>query len=211
MNIELVNEIRSLVEEYINEVSDDLVNRVKNERMKRFDSAVDRALKVLKDPNSTEEEKDKERIIHDKVLTKVKRNKELVKKRDDNFSKRVENFRNKLLKAGYGNVKKAGEDHSNAVLNQGLRNKLEKSLSVSESCLNDILDLVEGEIIDFQKKRKEKVLDRNAHKMADIFRSGAVKITNTGGLIGDPQAIKRVAEIEKENRDVGLGRKVGLN
>jgi molybdopterin biosynthesis enzyme len=75
----------------------------------------------------------------------------------------------------------------------------------------EFLTLVEGEIIDFQKKRKEKVLDRNAYKMADILRSGKLKVTKTGQLMGDPEAMKQVKDIEKENKEVGLGRKVGLN
>lgn len=86
-----------------------------------------------------------------------------------------------------------------------------ENLEISEACLIDILNLVEGEIIDFQKKRKEKVLDRNAYKMADILRSGALKVTKNGTLMGDPEAMKKVKDIEKENREVGLGRKVGLN
>ena len=75
----------------------------------------------------------------------------------------------------------------------------------------EFLTLVEGEIIDFQKKRKEKVLDRNAYKMADILRSGKLKVTKTGQLMGDPEAMKQIKDIEKENKEVGLGRKVGLN
>ena len=57
----------------------------------------------------------------------------------------------------YGNSKKAEEEHKNAELNQGLRNKLEKiykgkegtpvieellTLSISEACLDEILDLI---------------------------------------------------------------------
>lgn len=73
---------------------------------------------------------------------------------------------------------------------------------ISESCLNDILDLVEGNIIDFQEKRKDKVLDKNAHEVASLFRNKNVRITNTGGLIGDPQAIKRIGQIEQSNNEV---------
>ena len=75
----------------------------------------------------------------------------------------------------------------------------------------EFLTLVEGEIIDFQKKCKEKILNRNAYKLADIFRSGKLKVTKTGQLMGDPEAMKQVKDIEKENKEVGLGRKVGLN
>ena len=87
---------------------------------------------------------------------------------------------------------------------------LEELVNVTE----ELLSLVEGDIIDFQKKRKEIVLDRNAHKLANMMRSGeldGVRTTSSGELIGDPIAIKKVKDIEKENREVGLGRKVGLN
>ena len=80
--------------------------------------------------------------------------------------------------------------------------------NISEACLEDILKLLEGEVISFQAKRKEKVLDRNAHKMADILRNGNVRITKTGTLIGNPESLKKVKEIEKENQEVGLGKKV---
>ena len=89
-----------------------------------------------------------------------------------------------------------------------------KNLNISENCLKDILFLIEGDIIDFQKKRKEKILDRNAHRLADMVRNGeldGLKTTSTGELIGDPVALKKVKDIEKENREVGLGRKVGLS
>lgn len=89
-----------------------------------------------------------------------------------------------------------------------------KNLNISENCLKDILFLIEGDIIDFQKKRKEIVLDRNAHKLANMMRNGeldGLRTTSTGELIGDPVALKKVKDIEKENREVGLGRKVGLS
>ena len=88
------------------------------------------------------------------------------------------------------------------------------NLNISEKCLQDILALVEADIIDFQQKRKEKVLDRNAHKLAAMIRSGeldGLRTTSSGELIGDPVALKKVKDIEKENREVGLGRKAGLN
>ena len=84
--------------------------------------------------------------------------------------------------------------------------KIIENLKVSKSCIKDIIVLVEGDIVDFQIKRKEKVLDKNAHKMADIIRSGKVRVTKGGTLIGDPRALNKVREIEKENEEVGLGR-----
>ena len=89
-----------------------------------------------------------------------------------------------------------------------------ENLNISEACKSELVNLIEGDIIDFQKKRKEKILDRNAHKMADMIRNGeldGLRTTSNGSLIGDPIALKKVKDIEKENREVGLGRKVGLD
>ena len=85
--------------------------------------------------------------------------------------------------------------------------KITENLKVSESCIKDIIALVEGDIIDFQAKRKEKVLDKNAYKMADIIRSGKVRVTKGGTLIGDPSSLNKIKDIEKENKEVGLGSK----
>lgn len=88
-----------------------------------------------------------------------------------------------------------------------------KNLNISEKCYKEIITLIEGEIIDFQKKRKEIILDRNAHKLANMIRNGeldGLRTTTSGELIGDPIALKKVKDIEKENKEVGLGRKVGL-
>ena len=65
--------------------------------------------------------------------------------------------------------------------------------------------LIEGELIDFQQKRKEKVLDRNAHKMAEMMQDGslnAVRVLPNMELIGDPAAIKKVKDIQAENEEV---------
>lgn len=230
MNIELVNEIRSLIEEYISEVSDELVSRVKNKRQENYDNAIKavispeferRAYNAIRN-NDMEEAKKLGKEHKDLVSNRTKKKEKLEKFKDleaqrssrqFNNKAKLERFRSKLIDKGinYKETKKAGEEHNNALINQGLRNKLEKSLKVSESCLSNLITLIEGEIIDFQKKRKEKVLDRNAYKMAGILRSGKLKVTRTGELIGDPEAMKQVKDIEKENREVGLGRKVGLN
>lgn len=79
--------------------------------------------------------------------------------------------------------------------------------------LEDLISLIEGELIDFQEKRKQKVLDRNAHKMAEMMQDGslnAVRVLPNNELIGDPVAIKKVKDIQKENAEViGKCRKHG--
>jgi hypothetical protein len=215
MNIELVNEIKSLVEEYISEVSDETIKKARAKRVSNVEKTRDKFFKVSN--NGTPEEIEKaEKEWHEagSKLMNIDKLRNLRNFRKDEERTALARFKEKLLNRKPQTVRetrKAKEEHDNALINQGLRNKLEKSLKVSESCLNDIMLLIEGEIIDFQKKRKEKVLDRNAYKMADILSSGKLKVTKTGQLMGDPEAMKQIKDIEKENKEVGLGRKVGLN
>ena len=76
----------------------------------------------------------------------------------------------------------------------------------------DLIRLLE-EIIDFQEKRKQKVLDKNAEKMAQMMQDGsldAVRVLPNNELIGDPVAIKKVKDIQAENKEViGKCRKHG--
>jgi hypothetical protein len=55
--------------------------------------------------------------------------------------------------------------------------------------------------------------DRNAHKMAEMMQDGslnAVRVLPNNELIGDPVAIKKVKDIQKENAEViGKCRKHG--
>ena len=71
--------------------------------------------------------------------------------------------------------------------------------------LEDLASLIEGELINFQEKRKQKVLDRNAEKMAQMMQDGslnAVRVLPNKELIGDPAAIKKVKDIQAENEEV---------
>lgn len=77
--------------------------------------------------------------------------------------------------------------------------------SANESLFEQIISIIEGELIDFQKKRKEKILDRNLQKMQDMMTNGemrAVRVLPNNELIGDPTAIKKIKDIEAENREV---------
>ena len=88
------------------------------------------------------------------------------------------------------------------------------NLNISEECFQDIISLIEGELIDFQEKRKEKVLDKNAHKLANMIKNGELKslrVLKNGELMGFPEQIKKVKDIEKENQEVGLGKRWQTN
>ena len=85
-----------------------------------------------------------------------------------------------------------------------------ENLNISESCFNDIVALIEAKIIDFQQKRKEHVLNKNAQKMNDLFASGAtnaIRILPNGEPIGDPYVVKALKDIKRENNEV-MGKKV---
>lgn len=85
-----------------------------------------------------------------------------------------------------------------------------ENLNMSESCFNDIVALIEAKIIDFQQKRKEKILNKNAQKMNDLLTSGAtdaVRILPNGEPMGDPYVVKALKDIKRENDEV-MGKKV---
>ena len=76
------------------------------------------------------------------------------------------------------------------------------------------MSLIEGDIIDFQEKRKEKVLDKNAHKLANMITNGelrSLRVLPNGELLGLHDQVKKVKDIEKENREVGLGKRFKQN
>lgn len=80
-----------------------------------------------------------------------------------------------------------------------------KNLPISESCFNDIIKLVEAKIIDFNQKRMNKVLTKNAQKMNDLFDSGAtnaIRILPNGEPMGDPYVVNQLKQMRKENNEV---------
>jgi hypothetical protein len=79
-----------------------------------------------------------------------------------------------------------------------------ETLSVSEECFKDIITLIEGKVIDFQRKRMDKVLDTNANRLAKMVRNGelnALRFLSNGELIGEPSAVKKVKEINQSNSE----------
>lgn len=75
----------------------------------------------------------------------------------------------------------------------------------SEELFEELIKLIEGDVINFQEKRRDKILDRNAHKLAELARNGeldGLKFTATGEVIGDPVARNKYKEIEDESKEV---------
>ena len=200
MREELFEEILSLVEEFINELDDETVRSVYPEREKRYKEAKDRMANALEDKK---EEAAKEVAKEGKKLDRYK---ELAAWRALRHSSALADFKEKLLNRKPQTPKQtqqAGSDHANAMIDQHLRNKLEKAFS--NECFESLISLIEGELIDFQEKRKQKVLDRNAEKMAKMMQDGslnAVRVLPNHELMGDPVAVKMVKDIQKENEEV---------
>ena len=208
MDENLVKKLVEIAEEYINELDDETVNSSNDKRKKAVKDAMAKYLEAKK--NNDAEGMHQAEQEEWAASKKLERNNELKEKREKRIAKKVADFREKLINtpANAKASKQAGIEHADAMINQYLRDKLEKSLKesfVSEACIKDILSLVEGELINFQEKRKQKVLDRNAIKMAKMMQDGslnAVRVLPNNELIGDPTAIKMVKDIQKENADV---------
>lgn len=206
---------------FINELYDETVQSAGDKRRANSNKAFEKYQKAKEE--GTPEEIEKARQEDTKAARKLDKYERLKRSRATRKraeSRKLEEFRDNLIKRTFNakDMKQAEKEALDAQLNQGLRNKLERSLreslNISESCLEQLLDLIEGEIIDFQQKRKEKVLDRNAKRMAEMMMNGelnGVRATRNGSeLIGDPAAIKKVKEIEAENKEViGKCRKHG--
>ena len=201
MREELFEEILSLVEEYINELDLSTMQSSNDKRKENWENSLDDYLKASKEGD--EDKKEEENLKSLKARNKFYKNSELTKKR---IAQKVADFKEKLINKKPQTAKetqKAASDHANAMIDQHYRNKLEKVFS--NECFESLMFLIEGELIDFQQKRKEKVLDRNAHKMAEMMQDGslnAVRVLPNMELIGDPVAIKKVKDIQAENEEV---------
>ena len=144
MNI--YEDLISLLEEFINELDDETVN---NSAEKRYDNevkAIDKYLEAVRKNNKNydAEEVQKAREEGRTAREKYQRNQELRNKRNKRRQKALDDFKERLLnrKQTPKETQKAGSDHDNAIIDQHLRNKLEKTFS--NECFEEILSLVEG-------------------------------------------------------------------
>ena len=201
MREEFFEEILSLVDEFINELDLSTMQSSNDKRKENWENSLDDYLKASKEGD--EDKKEEENLKSLKARNKFYKNSELTKKR---IAQKVADFKEKLINKKPQTPKQtqqAASDHANAMIDQHLRNKLEKAFS--NECFESLISLIEGELIDFQEKRKQKVLDRNAEKMAKMMQDGslnAVRVLPNHELIGDPVAIKMVKDIQKENEEV---------
>ena len=206
---ECFEEILSLVEEFINELDTETVQAVYDKRRQNSLDADRKLTAALKDPESSE---DKINSLTKNALdadAKFSKNVNLVGARNKRHEKALADFKERLLnrKPQKASVTdKAGSDHDNAIIDQHYRSKLEKTFS--NECLEEIISLIEGKVIDFQEKRRDKVLNKNAEEFARMARGGeleAVRILPNGEFMGDPHYVGKINKIKKENEEV-MGR-----
>lgn len=211
MREELFEEILSLVEEFINELDDETVASAAEKRQQAVHKAHDEFLKTIRDKSKSGEEVEAAALRGHIEDEKLRRNKELTSKRDERRTRALADFKERLLNKKPqtpAETQRAGSEHANAIIDQHYRNKLEKALQVSNECFEEIISLIEGDVIDFKEKRREKILDRNAHKFADMVKNReleAVRILPNGEFMGDPHYVKKLNDIKKENEQV-MGR-----
>ena len=207
MNKKSVNELLNLIEEFINEVSDELVNRVEAGRESNWEKA----------RQDLEKEKTPEnQAAYDKALKKLQGSSNLRLKRQNRQqaeAHKLRQFRDKLADSEPVSTRKAELDHYDAMLNQYLRNKLEgllnkKSANVTES-FNDIISVME-DIIDFSKKKKEinnrKQREALAQEMNKMMASGeleSIKYLPNGEIMGRPEVVKKMYEMKKKLKELG--------
>lgn len=207
--MEIYEDLLNLLEEVINELDDETVQAVLNKRKENAEKAIDKYNKLKFTVGAKKEEVEAADKEQEAAWNKLVRSSRLSAQRDKRIQKKVEEFKNKLLnrKPQKASVTdKAGSDHDNAIIDQHYRSKLEKTFS--NECLEEIISLIEGKVIDFQEKRRDKVLNKNAEEFARMARGGeleAVRILPNGEFMGDPHYVKKLNDIKKENEQV-MGR-----
>ena len=131
MREELVEELVILVEEYINELEDETVTKTGTARIKNYEKAVnDYAAAEPGTPERTEASN--KAAEAGKKLDNFKKLRGSRDARKREMHAKVEAFRNYLMEhpTKAKEIKKAGDDHVNAIITQWRRNKLEKSVKV---------------------------------------------------------------------------------
>ena len=168
MREELFEEILSLVEEFINELDLSTMQSSNDKRKENWENSLDDYLKASKEGN--EDKKEEENLKSLKARNKFYKNSELTKKR---IAQKVADFKEKLINKKPQTPKQtqqAGSDHANAIIDQHLRNKLEKAFS--NECFESLISLIEGELIDFQEKRISLLekLEKELQDLKSVFK-----------------------------------------
>ena len=201
----------------INEVSDELAQRVKEKRRDNWSKAfrlkglvnsdtyqneIDWNRKNGRPDKAEEMEKAREKANAEAIeaTQKSQRNDYLMDQRRERKAKerkKLEEFKEKLLnkKQTPQETQKAGSDHANAMIDQGLRNKLEKVFS--HECLEEICALVEEFINEAQCCPS--YVDKDGATQFQLFNTGL-----TGrNLQQENKPQPKVAKVKNPNRVEG--------
>ncbi len=200
-NIDLIKEIFVLVEAYLNEFDEEKVRDTRDERIKRNNEATKALWGALRKPGENQQEVERTALAANLAQQKLDKNTELYRKRQRTNQKKLEAFRDKLLNSKPQTKKetdKAGEEQSSARINQGLRNKLENALKISESCLCDILALLEGDVEDFNKRKQAKEAAEEMNRMMQNGETDSIRLLPNGKAIGDASVMKKIEELRKK-------------
>lgn len=143
----------ALLEELINELEDQTVGNMIMGRQKKYEENPTKGnLYKLKRSFVAMGKREGRKAEAD--LVNLKKEVEAERSGEAERKQKVQTLKDTLK---HGNAKQAEQEHQNAQLNQGLRNKLEKiykgkngtpvieallELPISEACLNELLDLI---------------------------------------------------------------------
>ena len=144
----LFEELFDLLEEYINELDDETVENSGQKRADNEVKAIDKYLEAVRKNNKNYEADEVKKAQEEGRVAREKyqRNQELRSQRQKRLEKKFDEFKERLLNKKPqtpAETQKAGSEHDNALLNQHLRKKLEKSLAASNECLDDIMEMIE--------------------------------------------------------------------
>lgn len=211
MNKILVEELVSLVEEYINELDDETVYVVNHKRREAADKADREFTDIIRDESKSAEEVEAAAKKANLANAKFHKNNELTQKRNERIAKKVAAFREKLMNTPINakNTKKAGEEHDNAIIDQYLRNKLEGSYkveprvkelkeSVSEDCFYDILAIME-DVIDFNKRKRKEDRAKEINRMMASGELESIRQLPNGEIMGDAKVVQKLKDMKKED------------
>ena len=146
--MKIYEDLISLLEEFINELDDETVNNSAEKRKENEVKAIDKYLEAVRKNNKNYEADEVKKAQEEGRVAREKyqRNQELRSQRQKRLEKKFDEFKERLLNRKPqtpAETQKAGFEHDNALLNQHLRKKLEKSLVVSNECLDDIMEMIE--------------------------------------------------------------------
>ena len=202
----LIEELVHIAEEYINELDDNTVNNAREKRAANVRKSWEKFSKAKE--SGTPEEIEQAGKEDAEAVKKLERHDKLSSLRDERKKenkRKIAEFKAKLLNtpANAKASKKAHAEHLDAMINQYLRGKLEKTLqdsSVSESCFNDILAIME-DIIDFNSRKKKEDIAKEVNRMMASGELESIRQLPNGEIMGDAKVVKKLKDLKQERKE----------